>query len=145
MGRFKLVFSLEVKRNKGNEQIVGDGGIVRRVIIVNDKKTAEKIGLAMIGEEIYPLQYIKELLGVDFTDETPFLNSFSGEYTWGRVLTRLKLEKSDVSFFYRTRNIPSSGGISAGKIFNREAEHIMEIVGVELTHPQREYILSLIL
>jgi hypothetical protein len=145
MGRFKLVFSLEVKRNRGGKQIVGDGGIVERVIIVNDKETAEKIGLAMIGEEIFPLQYIKELLGADSTDEAPFLNSFSDEYTWRRVLVRLGLDKGDVFFVFCTRDIPPAESISGGRTFNRKAERIVEGVGVELTHPQREYVLSIIL
>jgi hypothetical protein len=145
MGIFELVFSLEVKRKRGSEWFLGDSGIVERVIIINDRNTAEKIGLAMIGEEIFPRLYIKELLRVDPTDKTPFLNSLSDKYTWNRVLSIFGLERSDVGFVFHTRYIPPAEIISAGKRINRKERRVLEVVGLKLSPNQRDYVLSLIL
>lgn len=145
MGNFELVFSLEAKRKKGDKIVVGDSGLVKRVIIADNKEIAEKLGLAMVGEEIFPMQYIKTLLSVGSTASSPFLNSFSGEYTWGRVLARLGLEESDTLFNYRTREKPTTEGLSAGRVIKTRAERIVEKVGIELNYIQRRHVLSLTL
>ena len=124
---------------------MGDSGCVKRVIIVNDVEIARQIGLATVGEEILPLQYVETLISVNPTDDPPFLNSFSAEYTWGRVLARLGLEKSEVRFTYRTRNGGPSTAVSEGKVVTARTERVVEEVGIELSFSQRQYILSLIL
>ncbi len=43
MGNFELLFSLEARRKRGNEWVMGDSGLVKRIITANDKETAEKL------------------------------------------------------------------------------------------------------
>ncbi len=145
MGNFELIFSLEAKRKEGKEWVMGDGGIIKRVIVVNDEEIAEKIGLAMIGEEVFPLQYINALLSVNPTDNHPHLDSFSADYTWSRALARLGLQRSEVRFTYRTKSGGDSDAVSGGRIVRIRTESVVEEVGVELSFNQRQHVLSLIL
>jgi hypothetical protein len=99
MPNFKLVFATKAETAISWIEpskiwgfwIMRKGQAEERIISAPSKQIAEMIAGAMLGEEIFPLIYLGQVLSVSKTDLTPHLDTFSDYYTWERVLHRLRL------------------------------------------------------
>lgn len=75
------------------------GGEFRRVIYAQSLEIAEKIALAMLGEEVYRGQYLDEILSVERTrSATPHISTFNHDYAWERVLQAFGLQNTEIRF-----------------------------------------------
>lgn len=121
MQNFEIKFGLEVKVDPREYR---EGNLFGRIISVQTHEIARKIAEAMLGEEVFPLQYLSKVLSVEPTDKEPFISSYcSRDYTWERVLQRLgfivSLESGEIIIFSSHQVSPASRAeIISGISFN---------------------------
>lgn len=108
---FELTFGLAVRTDVRK---LRQGGKLQRVISAQGLRIAQKIALAMLGEEVYRGQYLDEVLSVKLTRKkmTPHISTFNHDYTWERVLQALQLQNGDILF------VIDSKGRRIGLLFN---------------------------
>lgn len=98
--RFKLTFLTNCHGKAG----LGENGIYdgtqTRVVEAQNKKCAEKIGQAMLGEEVGAGEYLKEFKGAVPTDEPTRLSSWNDFDSWNRALRNLQEKGENVRFLW---------------------------------------------
>ena len=85
MPNFKLIFQEHLRTEFESIDTMKS----HRIIVADDLASAERIGRAMLGEEVNACEFLSKLLKVQKTYEPPNLYSWDENATWNRVLKNL--------------------------------------------------------
>lgn len=135
MPNFRLVFVTETIKKSGNKMVMREGREFDRVISAPDRQIAQKIASAMLGEEVFPILYLGQVLSVEETDLKPQLNAFCDCYSWERVLYRLRL--------ILDQEISGQDTFNSFVYFSPKNSGKKTRVGLEFTKAQRDRLLSI--